>query len=109
MYYTNRYSILINNDQRYLEIAYIKKFNDKRKRLLKIKTEKMISLIITLIITVSIASFLVGKYTERLEWNKLIKLGKIQRPNNASLNHYKYWANDAPSTTQTGNSDRLDK
>lgn len=49
---------------------------------------------ITLIITgVAIVSFLIGKYTERFQWNKLIKVGKIRRPNNPNLNHSQYWAN----------------
>lgn len=50
-------------------------------------------MITLIIISVAIVSFLLGKYTERLQWNKLIKLGKIRRPNNSNLNHEDYWAN----------------
>jgi hypothetical protein len=46
-----------------------------------------------LITIVAITSFLIGKYTERLQWNKLIKLGRIPKPNNPNLNHSDYWAN----------------
>ena len=42
---------------------------------------------------VAITGFLIGKYSERLQWNKLIKLGKIPRPSNSKLDHNKYWAN----------------
>ena len=50
---------------------------------------------ITLILLplVAVASFLIGKYSERLQWNKLIKLGRIPRPKNSNLDHSKYWAN----------------
>ena len=51
----------------------------------------MITLILLPI--VAVASFLIGKYSERLQWNKLIKLGRIPRPINSKLNHSKYWAN----------------
>ena len=51
----------------------------------------MITFII--IIPVTIVSFLIGKYTERIQWNKLIKMGKIRKPNNSNLNHDQYWAN----------------
>jgi hypothetical protein len=47
---------------------------------------------IILIITIAIVSFLIGKYTERLQWNKLIKVGKLPRPKNTKLNHQDYWA-----------------
>lgn len=50
-------------------------------------------MITLIIIPVAIVSFLIGKYTERLQWNKLIKLGKIRRPNNSNLNHEDYWVN----------------
>lgn len=50
-------------------------------------------MITLIIIPVTIVSFLVGKYTERLQWNKLIKLGKLPRPTNRNLNHEDYWAN----------------
>ena len=52
----------------------------------------MITFII-IIIPVTIVSFLIGKYTERIQWNKLIKMGKIRKPNNSNLNHDQYWAN----------------
>ena len=42
---------------------------------------------------VAITGFLIGKYSERLQWNKLIKLGKIPRTTNPNLNHEDYWAN----------------
>ena len=42
---------------------------------------------------VAVTSFLIGKYSERLQWNKLIKLGRIQRPSNSKLDHSKYWVN----------------
>ena len=50
-------------------------------------------MITLIIIPVAIVSFLVGKYTERVQWNKLIKLGKLPRPTNRNLNHDQYWAN----------------
>ncbi len=53
----------------------------------------MLALIILLPI-VAITSFLIGKYTERLQWNKLIKSGVIPRPKNRNLNHSQYWANN---------------
>jgi hypothetical protein len=46
-----------------------------------------------IIIPVAITAFIVGKYHERLQWNKLIKLGKIPRPKNSNINHNQYWAN----------------
>lgn len=46
-----------------------------------------------IIIPVVVVAFIVGKYHERLQWNKLIKLGKIRRPNNPNINHDQYWAN----------------
>lgn len=46
-----------------------------------------------IIIPVAVVGFIVGKYHERLQWNKLIKLGKIRRPNNPNINHDQYWAN----------------
>jgi hypothetical protein len=51
---------------------------------------------ITILSTLSIAtvSFLIGKYSERLQWNKLIKSGRIPRPSNSKLHHNKYWANN---------------
>lgn len=51
----------------------------------------MISLII---LPVVVISFFIGKYHERLQWNKLIKFGKIPRPKNSKLNHEDYWANN---------------
>jgi hypothetical protein len=30
---------------------------------------------------VAITGFIIGKYSERFQWNKLIKQGKIPRPN----------------------------
>jgi hypothetical protein len=42
---------------------------------------------------VAVVSFLIGKYSERLKWNKLIRLGRIPRPNNPNINHNEYWAN----------------
>lgn len=50
-------------------------------------------MITLIIIPVAIVSFLIGKYTERIQWNKLIKLGKLPRPTNPNLNHEDYWAN----------------
>ncbi len=52
-------------------------------------------MITTLILlpAVAVTSFLIGKYSERLKWNKLIKLGRIPRPSNPNLNHDQYWAN----------------
>ena len=46
-----------------------------------------------IIIPVAVVSFLVGKYTERIQWNKLIILGKLPRPTNRNINHDQYWAN----------------
>ena len=40
-----------------------------------------------------IVSFLIGKYIERFQWNKLIKEGRIPKPNNPNLRHEDYWAN----------------
>ncbi len=51
----------------------------------------MITLILLPI--VAITGFLIGKYLERLQWNKLIKLGRIPRPTNSKLEYNKYWAN----------------
>lgn len=48
---------------------------------------------LVLITVLVVAAFLIGKYTERIQWNKLIKMGKIRRPNNPNLNHEDYWAN----------------
>jgi hypothetical protein len=57
-----------------------------------VKNNIMIALLILLPI-VAVASFVIGKYSERLQWNKLIKLGRIPRPSNPNLNHKDYWAN----------------
>lgn len=46
-----------------------------------------------IIIPVAVVGFIVGKQHERFQWNKLIKLGKIRRPNNPNINHDQYWAN----------------
>ena len=46
-----------------------------------------------IIIPFAIVSFRIGKDTERLQRNKLIKLGKLPRPTNRNLNHDQYWAN----------------
>lgn len=46
-----------------------------------------------IIIPVAVVSFIVGRYHERFQWNKLIKMGKLPRPNNSKLNHQDYWAN----------------
>lgn len=46
-----------------------------------------------IIIPAVVVAFIVGKYHERIQWNKLIKLGKIRRPNNPNINHDQYWAN----------------
>jgi hypothetical protein len=50
-------------------------------------------MITIIIIPVAIVSFLLGKFIERLKWNKLIKIGKLPRPKNQNLNHEDYWAN----------------
>jgi hypothetical protein len=51
-------------------------------------------MIAIILIPIIITSFLIGKYTERFQWNKLIKLGRIPKPNNPNLNHSDYWANN---------------
>jgi len=51
----------------------------------------MITLILLPI--VAVIGYSIGKYRERLQWNKLIKLGTIPRPSNPNLNHKEYWAN----------------
>ena len=46
---------------------------------------------ITLILTLMVLSFFIGKYSERHEWNKLIKSGKIPKPkksNDDYMGHY---------------------
>ena len=45
------------------------------------------------IATVSIVSYLIGKYYERYQWNKLIKQGKIPQPKNPRSKHDEYWVN----------------
>jgi hypothetical protein len=52
----------------------------------------MIALLI-LLPFVAVTSFLIGKYSERFQWNKLIKLGRIPKPSNPNLNPNQYWAN----------------
>ncbi len=51
-------------------------------------------MIAIILIPIIITSFLIGKYTERFQWNKLIKLGRIPKPNNPNLNHSDYWVNN---------------
>jgi hypothetical protein len=46
-----------------------------------------------IIIPTVVVAFIVGKYHERIQWNKLIKLGKLPRPTNPNLNHEDYWTN----------------
>ena len=48
--------------------------------------------VLTLILTAAI-SYSIGKQRERLEWNKLIRDGKIPRPNIPNIDHSEYWAN----------------
>jgi len=48
--------------------------------------------VLTLILTAAI-SYSIGKQRERLEWNKLIRDGKIPRPTNPNIDHSEYWAN----------------
>ena len=50
-------------------------------------------MLVFILVPVVVTAFLIGKYTERIQWNKLIKTGKIRRPNNPNLNHEDYWAN----------------
>ena len=42
---------------------------------------------------IAINAYLLGKYHERRQWNRLIKDGHLPRPNNPSLDHSQYWAN----------------
>ena len=54
---------------------------------------KLKTMIAFIIIPVAVVSFIVGRYHERFQWNKLIKMGKLPRPKNSKLNHQDYWAN----------------
>ena len=56
----------------------------------------MISLIIISVVALTLTSAIsygIGKQRERLEWNKLIRDGRIPRPTNPKYNHSEYWAN----------------
>lgn len=42
----------------------------------------METLIVTSLITTAVVSFLIGKYSERIAWNKLIQHGILPKPIN---------------------------